>query len=75
MDANKPDRDSILRRERDRPSLWRRLHEETSGVAATEYIIVFSLITFGAAMALIGTAAFVKAYADFLIWWFAHPAV
>ena len=51
------------------------LHEDESGVAATEYIIVFSLITFGATIAVIATAAYVKAYRDFLVWWFAHPAI
>jgi Flp pilus assembly pilin Flp len=50
-------------------------HEDESGVAATEYIIVFSLISFGAVIALLMTAAYVKAYRDFLVWWFAHPAI
>lgn len=51
------------------------LHDDESGVAATEYIIVFSLITFGATLAIIATAAYVKAYRDFMVWWFAHPAI
>ncbi len=57
------------------PRPVRRLHEDESAVAATEYIIVFTLITFGATMALIATLAYVKAYRDFTLWWFAHPAV
>lgn len=51
------------------------LHSDETGVAATEYIIIFSLITFGATLALLSTAAYVKAYRDFLVWWLAHPAV
>jgi Flp pilus assembly pilin Flp len=50
-------------------------HREEDGVAATEYILVFSLITFWSAVALMSTAAYVKAYRDFLVWWLAHPAV
>lgn len=53
----------------------RAFHRDEAGVAATEYIIVFSLITFGATVALMMTAVFVKAYRDFLVWWFAHPAI
>lgn len=59
-------------------SLLRRLaefHGDEDGVAMTEYVLIFSLITFGGAMALIATAAYVKAYRDFLVWWLAHPAV
>lgn len=41
----------------------------------TEYIIVFSLISFGATIALLGTAVYIKAYRDFLVWWLGHPAV
>lgn len=51
------------------------LDADESGVAATEYILVFSLVTFTATIALLGTAAYVKAYRDFLVWWLAHPAV
>lgn len=51
------------------------LHNDERGVASTEYIIIFSLITFGATLALMSTSAFVKAYRDFLVWWLAHPAV
>ena len=75
MDTNKPDTESIRRDRQTVGSLWRRLHDDESGVAATEYIIVFSLVTFGATIALITTAAYVKAYRDFLVWWFAHPAI
>lgn len=57
------------------PRPVRQLHADESGVAATEYIIVFTLITLGATLALIGTAAYIKAYRDFTLWWFAHPAV
>lgn len=52
-----------------------RLHHEESGVAYTEYLIIFSLISIGATIALISTAVYVKAYRDFLVWWLAHPAV
>lgn len=52
-----------------------KLHRDESGVAATEYIIIFTLITFGGTIALMSTAAYVKAYRDFLVWWLAHPAV
>ncbi len=58
--------------------LARRLKEfdgDECGVAATEYILVFALITFTATIALLGTAAYVKAYRDFMVWWLAHPAV
>ncbi|QDG51940.1 hypothetical protein FIV42_14690 [Persicimonas caeni] len=50
-------------------------HRDDSGVAMTEYIIVFTLISFGATIALIGTAAYIKAYRDFMVWWLGHPAV
>lgn len=50
-------------------------HRDEEGVAATEYIIVFTLITFWSAVSLLATAAYVKAYRDFLVWWLAHPAV
>ena len=52
-----------------------RLHKDESGVAYTEYIIVFSAVSFGATIALIGTAVYVKGYRDFMVWWLAHPAV
>ena len=51
------------------------LDDDDRGVAYTEYIIVFSLVSFGATVALLGSAAYVKAYRDFMIWWLAHPAV
>lgn len=51
------------------------LHEEESGVAMTEYIIVFSSVSFGATIALISVASYVKGYRDFLVWWLTHPAV
>ena len=50
-------------------------HRDESGVAMTEYILVFTLISFGATVALIATAAYIKAYRDFMVWWFGHPAV
>lgn len=50
-------------------------HSDERGVATTEYIIIFSLISFGATLALMSTSAFIKAYRDFLVWWLAHPAV
>lgn len=55
--------------------LLHRLHDDEAGVAATEYIIVFSLLSLGATIALIGSAVYVKGYRDFLVWWLAHPAV
>jgi Flp pilus assembly pilin Flp len=75
MDANTSDSDNIRSRWSRARAFARRLHRDESGVAATEYIIVFTLITFGATLAVIATAAFVKAYRDFLVWWFAHPAI
>lgn len=75
MDANKSDSGNIRSRWERARQLVRRLHRDESGVAATEYIIVFTLVTFGATLAVIATAAFVKAYRDFLVWWFAHPAI
>jgi Flp pilus assembly pilin Flp len=50
-------------------------HRDTSGVAMTEYIMVFTLISFGSTVALLATAAYIKAYRDFLVWWLGHPAV
>ncbi len=51
------------------------LHSEEGGVAMTEYIIVFSLISLGSTISLISVAAYVKGYRDFLVWWLTHPAV
>lgn len=59
-------------------SLKSRIHQldrDQSGVASTEYIIIFSLVSFGAMIGLLSTAAYVKAYRDFMVWWLAHPAV
>lgn len=75
METNKPDTGSIHGPWKSVRKFLHRLHGEESGVAATEYIIVFTLITFGATLAVLATASFVKAYRDFLVWWFAHPAV
>jgi Flp pilus assembly pilin Flp len=50
-------------------------HEDESGVAMTEYIIIFSLIALGSTIALLSTAVYVKGYRDFLVWWLSHPAV
>ena len=55
--------------------LLQRFHAEEDGVAMTEYIMVFTLISFGATLALLACAIFVKGYRDFLVWWLAHPAV
>ncbi len=55
--------------------LFKKLHNDESGVAMTEYIIVFSLISLGATISLLGCAVYVKGYRDFLVWWLAHPAV
>ncbi len=75
MDTNRHDGGNIRGRCESLRRFAERLHDDESGVAATEYIIVFTLITFGATLAVLATAAFVKAYRDFLVWWFAHPAV
>ena len=56
-------------------NVLQRFHDDESGVAMTEYIIVFSLISLGATISLLGTAVYVKGYRDFLVWWLAHPAV
>ena len=56
-------------------SLFQRFHRDEAGVAMTEYIIVFSLVSLGATISLIGCAVYVKGYRDFLVWWLAHPAV
>lgn len=56
-------------------NLLQRLHAEEDGVAMTEYIMVFTLISFGATLALISVSIYVKGYRDFLVWWLAHPAV
>ena len=50
-------------------------HDDESGVAMTEYIMVFTVVSMASVMAIIWTAAYVKAYRDFLLWWLAHPAV
>ncbi|QED27508.1 hypothetical protein FRD01_09695 [Microvenator marinus] len=55
--------------------MLKRFHSDESGVAMTEYIIVFSLISLGATISLLSTAVYVKGYRDFLVWWLAHPAV
>ena len=56
-------------------SRLRQLDCDESGVASTEYIIIFSLVSFGAMIGLLSTAAYVKAYRDFMVRWLAHPAV
>lgn len=56
-------------------NLLSRFHGEEDGVAMTEYIMVFSLISFGATLALLAVSIYVKGYRDFLVWWLAHPAV
>lgn len=55
--------------------LLKHLHEDESGVAMTEYIIVFSAITLGSTVSLLSCAMYVKGYRDFLVWWLAHPVV
>ena len=55
--------------------LVRRFHEDEEGVAMTEYIIVFSLITIGSTIALIGTGYYIKGYRDFMVFWMSSPAV
>ena len=56
-------------------SRLRQLDGDENGVAMTEYVIIFSLVSFGATIALLSTAVYVKAYRDFMVWWLAHPAV
>ena len=75
MDANTSDSGNIQSRWKQSVRLLEAFHTDESGVAATEYIIVFALISFGATIALITTAMYIKAYRDFLVWWLAHPAV
>jgi Flp pilus assembly pilin Flp len=75
METNRDDNSSIRSIRSSCRRLVERFHRDESGVAMTEYIIVFSLISFGATLALLATAAYVKAYRDFLVWWLAHPAV
>jgi Flp pilus assembly pilin Flp len=53
----------------------KRIHEDEGGVAATEYVIVLSTVTVSSTLSLIGVAAYVKGYRDFLVWWLTHPAV
>ncbi len=53
----------------------KQLDRDERGVAMTEYIMIFSLVSFGAMIALFSTAVYVKAYRDFMVWWLAHPAV
>ena len=56
-------------------NLLRAFHQNEEGVAATEYIIVFSLISFFCTLAIFGSAYYVKGYRDFLLYWLSHPAV
>ena len=51
------------------------LHSDQQAIAATEYVIIFALVSLGATVSLLATAAYVKAYRDFMVWWLAHPAV
>ena len=53
----------------------KQFNRDEEGVAMTEYIMIFSLVSVGATLALLSTAVYVKAYRDFLVWWLAHPAV
>lgn len=50
-------------------------HREESGVAATEYIIVFSLVSLICTISILNATFYVKGYRDFMIYWLAHPAV
>ena len=56
-------------------NILKKFDANESGVAMTEYIIVFTTITFGATVSLLACAVYVKAYRDFLVWWLSHPAV
>lgn len=55
--------------------LARRFHEDEDGVVMTEYILVFSFVVIGTTISIMATAASVRAYRDFLVWWMTHPAV
>ena len=50
-------------------------HRDEEGVAATEYIMIFTLISFICTLAILNSAYYVKGYRDFMIYWLAHPAV
>ena len=66
----------VMGANKDQPGdILRAFHEDESGVAATEYITVFTLLSFGATLAMIMTTTYVKAYRDFMVWWYAHPAI
>jgi Flp pilus assembly pilin Flp len=52
-----------------------RFHEDEGGVVTTEYMIVFVFLALTAAVAAFATAAYIKGYRDFLVWWFSNPAV
>lgn len=56
-------------------ALMERFHADESGVAMTEYIIVFTLMSFGATLSLLIVTIFIKGYRDFLVWWLGHPMV
>lgn len=58
------------------PGAWlRRFHTDEGGVAMTEYIIVFTFVTIGTTLSLLGTTAAIRGYRDFLVWWMTHPGV
>lgn len=50
-------------------------HHEEEGVASTEYIIVFALMSFGVTIATLASAYYIKGYRDFMLYWLSHPAV
>jgi Flp pilus assembly pilin Flp len=56
-------------------ALIERFHADESGVAMTEYIIVFTLMSLGATIALIAVTVWIKGYRDFMVWWLGHPLV
>ncbi|MGM0557698.1 MAG: Flp family type IVb pilin [Myxococcota bacterium] len=55
--------------------LLERFHADESGVAMTEYIIIFSLLSLGSTISLIVVTTYIKGYRDFLVWWLGHPMV
>ena len=56
-------------------AILEQFHADESGVAMSEYIIVFTLLSFGAMIALLTVSVYIKGYRDFLVWWLGHPMV
>jgi Flp pilus assembly pilin Flp len=56
-------------------NLLAQFHKDESGVVTTEYMIVFVVLALVGAVAAFATAAYIKGYRDFMVWWFSNPAV